>query len=314
MSNTSMRPPGRSLWFMLSYFILCFYYAGVSMMIYFVDYPGLSFVHENIHPVFEIFKHQLLLVYYVPAVLMVVSSIAFLLNAPKEFPKRVISASVILGAVSVATTFFVYGSAINHLSSTGFTAELQKQILPIGLYLQIIPIVCQLVLAFFLLNIYLKDAKPVGRWLFIIVFALTFYSMGTGYVEGFINYQWWGSVGKADWLPVRFSGSTARFLGVFLIPAFFPFLLIIPLIWLKPKAIPRSFTIIFWLAQLWIFIVTSIYFVPKIQLPLNNGYSLKLIEDLDKYDFILRGTAGLVLSFITGCMFIKIGKQKAKTI
>ncbi|CAN5885414.1 hypothetical protein BH11BAC4_BH11BAC4_23220 [soil metagenome] len=310
-NNFSKQRSNSTLWFMLCYFILCFYYFGVTMMVYMVDYPAISFVHENIEPVFEIFKQQLLFVCYIPAVLMVFSSIAFLLNAPKEFPRWCISASVMSGLVSVATTFFVYSSVIAQLPSRGFTPELQKQILPISLYLQIIPAACQVLLVFFLINIYLKDTKPVGRWLFIVVFILTFYTAGTGYVEGLVNYKFWGSVGNADWLPLRFSGSSARFMGTFLIPAFLPFLLIIPLIWLRPKPVPRYFTFIFFAAQLWIFIVTAVYFVPKIQLPLNNAYSLKLIEDLNKYDFILRGTAGLVLSFITAWMFVKIMKHKS---
>ncbi len=117
-------------------------------------------------------------------------------------------------------------------------------------------------------------------------------------------------VSFADWLHYRFSG--VKFYQTFLIPAFLPFLLIIPLIWLCPKAIPKWFTVIFLLVQVSTFISTSTYFVPKIQLPLNNSFSLKLIEDLNQYDFMLRGTAGWVLNFITGWMFLKIGQQKIK--
>jgi len=309
-NSFSMQHANRSLWSMLCYFILCFYYAGVTMMVYFIDYPALSFVHENIGQVFEIFKNKMWLVNYIPAVLMVASSIAFLLNAPKKFPRWSISASVILGMVSVATTFYTYSSAVSQLPATGFTPELQKQIFQIGFYLQIIPVACQLLLAFLLLNIYLKDRKPVGRWIFIIISGLTFYSTGTGYVESFVNYPFWGSVGAKDWLPLRFSGSEARFLGIFLIPAFLPSLLVIPLFWLRPKPIPVYFVIIFWLAQVWLFVVTAVYFVPKIQLPLNKGYSLKLIEDLNKYDFLLRGSVGLILFIITASMLVKILRQK----
>ena len=71
---------------------------------------------------------------------MVVSSIILLWKMPKEFPRWLISASVILELVSVATTFYVYNSVIAKLPATGFTPELQKQILPISLYLQIIHI------------------------------------------------------------------------------------------------------------------------------------------------------------------------------
>ena len=148
----------------------------------------------------------------------------------------------------------------------------------------------------------------MGKWLFILIFALNFYTLGSNAIEAGVNYAYWGAIGDADWLHYWFSGG--KFFQVFLIPAFLPFLLIIPMIWLRPRAIPRRFTVLFLLAEVSIFISTSTYFVPKIQLPLNHSFSLKLIEDLNQYDFMLRGTAGWVLNFISGWMFLKIGQQQ----
>lgn len=52
------------------------------------------------------------------------------------------------------------------------------------------------------------------------MFALLFYSSGTGGVDADLS--------PADWLPFRHTGSKAVFLGIFLVPAFLPILLKIP--------------------------------------------------------------------------------------
>lgn len=118
-----------------------------------------------------------------------------------------------------------------------------------------------------LLNSYEQNTRLVGKWLFIIIFALNFYTNGTNYVETVVNYSYWGSIGNKDWLAYRFSNG--KFYATYLLPAYLPLLFIVPMFWLRPKAIPKSFILIFLMAEIRIFITTAIYFVPKIQLPLQ---------------------------------------------
>ncbi len=52
--------------------------------------------------------------------------------------------------------------------------------------------------------------------------------------------------------------------------------------------------------------VTAVYFVPEIQLKLADGYSWALIEDLNTYDFPLRGIPFLIYLSAACYMFIKV--------
>lgn len=67
---------------------------------------------------------------------------------------------------------------------------------------------------------------------------------------------------------------------------------------------------IYWLSHLWIFVTTAVYFVPKIQLLMDNEFSTKLIDDLIKYDLLLRFPAILLLFFMAARMLESIGKRK----
>lgn len=277
-------------------------------MTHFVDYPALKNIHEHIQPVMDIFNNRMIIVCYVPAGLLLVSSIVFYWFNKDNFPSWTLLSSVLLTIISVGTTlFFIY--PIHHdLLTTGFTETVQSKLLPLSLNFQVITAILQVLIAFVLLNNYLKDTKVIGRWIFIIVFVLTFYSMGTAFVEMFVNYPHWASIGANDWHSYRFSGG--KFLEVFLIPNFFPFLLAIALFWLRPKGIPKLYVWIHWLCNLSIFITTAIYFVPKVQLPLNDKFSADIISDLIKNDLLLRFPAELLLFFIAGKMLYKIGQRK----
>jgi hypothetical protein len=299
-----------SIWALLFFFILCFYHFGNTMMVYFFDYASFPSIQENKVAVFTIFKDRMFFVNTIPSLLMVVSSVYLYIKNPPIISRSIIGVATLLGIFSVATTLLYVNPIHNSLISNGFTPEIEKQLLPIAFNFVLIPTILQMILVFYMLNIYTNKTKIFGRWLFILVFASLFYSKGTGSIEGLVNYRFWSAIGNTDWLPYRQSGSALRFFGTFLIPAFLPILLSIPLFWWRPKAFPRYFIAIYWLANIWMFVITAIYFVPKIQLPLDGAYSVKLIDDLRTYDFPLRGTVALFMEILLGWMFIKIGQEK----
>ena len=282
------------------------------MMIYFFDYASFSAIHENKTAVFQVFNDRMFFINTIPSILMVASSIYLYFKSPEIISRRIIGIATILGIISVATTLIFINPIHISLTSNGMTSEIEKQLLPIAFYFELIPAIFQMVLVFFMLNIYTNKTKYFGRWLFILVFASLFYSKGTGSIESFVNYPFWSVIGKTDWLGYRNSGSSLRFFGTFLIPAFLPILLSIPLFWWRPKAFPRYFIAIYWLANIWIFVITAIYFVPKIQLPLNDAYSTIAIDNLRTYDFPLRGTVVWLMEILLAWMFIKIGSQRLK--
>ncbi|MBC7845208.1 MAG: hypothetical protein H7Y10_01795 [Flavobacterium sp.] len=64
------------------------------------------------------------------------------------------------------------------------------------------------------------------------------------------------------------------------------------------------------ISLLWVFVITATYFVPDIQAKLTVGYSKLLIENLNTYDFPLRGIPDLIYMSTVCFMFMKIRLDK----
>lgn len=304
--NPGSTPSAKAPWLLLVYLILCFHHFGAVLMVHFFNYPGFRMIHEHVRPVFEIFNQRLVPFVYVPAGLFAVAALALWWQAPAGLPKGLLAASAALALVSVVATFGVAAPVYAGLPATGFTAAIASRLLPLGLGLQVLPAAGAALLALGLMNHYLHEARPVGRWLFIVVFALLFYSFGTSDVDASVDYAYWPAIGPADWLPYRHSGSIAIFLGIFLIPAFLPILLKIPLVWVRPPGLGKGLVLLSLAADVWVFYITATYFVPKIQLPLDKSYSLTLVEALLRNNFPLRGGVILVMYALMAWMFLKV--------
>lgn len=312
MENPNTLTKTKNVWVIVIYFILCFYCFGITLMNHYVEYISLSKIHQNIEPVMNIFKNRMILASYIPSVLLVFASIYLYRLHLNYFSKKLIITTILVSTLSTLALLIFILPIHNALPISGLTEAVQNELYPKSFNLQVIPGVVNVIIALLLLNSLLKETKSIPRIIFMLVVGLTFYAMGTSVVEAYINYPSWTKIAEADWLGYRFSGN--KFAEVFLFPNFLPLLLIIPLFWRRPSGIPKSYVITFLLAQLYIFIVTAIYFVPKIQIPLNTNYSLKLIEDLSKYDLIFRVPAILLLLYITVKMLMKTEKIKVKEI
>jgi len=299
----------KSLWTMLVYFVLCFYFFGVIMMVHFVGYPRFDKIQEHIQTAMEIFNHRLTLVCYIPAGLLLISSFALYWFSPKIFPRWTIISIIILTTISVVTTLFFIVPIHSTLPVSGFSETVQNKLTSISLYFQIIPLFATVILALTLLNKYLADTKPFAKWLFVFAFALIFYTAGTDYVETMVYYPMWSVVGEKDWFAFRHT-SGLYFFRVYLIPSYFPLILLIFLNWWRPKGIPRLLVLIALVCVLFILGVSAAYFIPKLQIKLNEGFSQKLIDDLNKNQFPLRGIPELIYFIVTAYMFIKIGQRK----
>lgn len=94
-----------------------------------------------------------------------------------------------------------------------------------------------------------------------------------------------------------------------LLPAYLPLFLCIAMFWRRPAGIPKWMVTVFLVAQLWILIVTAIYFVPNIQIPLDTTYSPAIIENLLRNEIPLRSSAELLIFFVTGGMLLKVGEE-----
>lgn len=122
------------------------------------------------------------------------------------------------------------------------------------------------------------------------MFALLRYSFGTGDVDPNADYADRPALSPADYLPHRHSGSLAVCAGMLLLPAFLPMLLNILLVWLHPVGLPKRWVPLSLAADAWVFFSTPTCFAPKIQLPLDEGLSMTLIEALLRKNLPLRGS------------------------
>lgn len=277
-------------------------------MTYFVSYPQMQKVTKNIHDYMQLFNYKMAFFCYVPAVLMIVSLLLLVAFYSKMFSRLTLWSSLGLALFSVLTTFFVIIPMHNELPSTGLDIVVSSKLFMRAIYFQIIPAAIQVIIAIGMIYKYMSGSSVIGRALFIAVFFLAIYSWGTLYIESLVGYPMWLLVDPSEWLATRKAVGLAipAFIWVFLIPLYLPLLLLIPMLWARPKGVSKYSISIFFVALLWVFIITAVYFVPDIQLKLTVGYSRELIEDLNKYDFLLRGIPDLVY-FITVCyMFLKI--------
>ncbi len=311
-TNLVTEKSNKKLWTVPLYFLLCMYFFGSIMMTHFVIYSHFDKVHDNFQTYMGVFNYKMIFFCYFPAILMIASSILLWFNSPKEFPRWTISASIILGFVSVATTFLVIIPLHKDLQMSGFSSTTYEHLLFISLTFQILPILFQVLIAVWLFSIYLKDTKPFTRWLFIIICLLNFYTQATGWTESFVAYPMWAEVSQSDWLTFRGGVKAIVFFAIFLIPAFSPMLLMPLLFWFRPKGIPKFLVALYVISFLWMFGITATYFVPDLQTPLDKMYSPKLIEELRRNDLLLRFPVGLIIFLLPSWMIVKVGQYKTR--
>lgn len=285
------------------------------MMTYFVSYPQLQKVTKNIDNYMQLFNDKMISFFYFPAVLMFLSLLLVNYYCSKMFSRAIRWSSLGLAALSLLTTFIAIVPIHNELPSLGLTPELSAKLLMYALYFQLIPVAIQVLIAIGMLHKYLKGTSSslIGIWLYIAVFCLSIYSWGTLYIESLVGYPMWLLVDPSEWLATREAVglNIPAFIWVFLILVYLPLILLIPMFWKRPNGVSKYSVAIMFITLLWVFIITAVYFVPDIQLKLGEGYSKILIEDLNKFDFPLRGVPDLIY-FITVCyMFLKINKLKA---
>lgn len=282
------------------------------MMTYFVSYPQLQKISKNIPDYMQLFNDKMLLFCYIPAALMIGSLALVVYSCSKMFSRVLLWSSLGFALLSVITTFFAIIPIHNQLPSLGLNGELNSRLLTIAMYFQVIPAAIQVVIALIMFNKYLNETKIIARILFIAVFFLTIYSWGTLYIESLVGYPMWRLIDPSDWLSTREAVglNIPAFIWIFLIPVYLPLLLLIPMYWKRPVGVSKYSVLIVFISLLWVFIITAVYFVPDIQLKLTAGYSKALIEDLNKYDFPLRGIPDLVYMLTVCYMFLAIKKLK----
>ena len=302
----------QSKWSFLIYSILTLYYFGAIILTYVVDYPTFQNVHEHFQSFMNLTVRIREIGFIPPAILMLLSAFSLLRFNQTDFPRWTIWASIGLAIISVITSLFVVFPIYLDMQSLGFNAETHQKLVTSSMSFQIIPTIIQCIILIGLLNIYFKETQPVRRWLFIVIFFLTFYTFGFAMFDT-TESPIWLSVGEKDWMAFRHSGTMgfAGFAVTYLLPGALPMFLMIPLFWLRPKSIPLYLPVIRFVLSLIILFVTATYFAPKIQFELDKRYSLSLMEDywLRNYG---RYSLGVISYILTAWMFLKIDRNKIK--
>ncbi len=214
--------------------------------------------------IMQLFHDKVLLFYYVPAILNIMSHILVLCFCSRFSFRVALWSSMAMGLLSVSTTLFVIIPIQNDLPTLGLTPEINSKLLMYALFFQVLPAALQVMIAIGILNNHLKGTTLIGRLLFMAVFFLSVYSLGTFYMESMVGYPMWLLIDPSDWLATReaIGLNIPAFVWVFLIPFYLPLPLLVPMLWKRPNGIPKYPVLMMLFSILWIFMVTAVYFVP----------------------------------------------------
>jgi hypothetical protein len=297
----------------LGYLILTFYYLGALAMIFALTYPPFKEVHENFKQHAIVFERYLIWVLYIPGVLMLLSAVALIFFRPACLPKWAIAGSAFLSLISVVTMFFGMVPLHHDWTTAGFDNLVFEQSKNITFAFQIIPSLLQALMAAGFMYVYLSDVQRTTRILFILLFILCFFPMGTIIVECHLNYALWATVAGNEWPAYRQAMDMPVFLAIFLIPFYLPIVLLIVIVCKKRAGLSRGLVMISLIALLYVFVISAAYFVPDIQFELDKYHSPKLLEELIRNEIWLRTPAELAYWATVAVMFWKFRPSAGKT-
>lgn len=288
------------------YLILTFYYLGALSMVFAVTYPPFAEVTENFKQHATVFEQYVIWVLYIPGLLMLLSAVVLLFNRASYLPKWAVICSVLLSLISVTTMFLCMLPLHQQWITKGFDSIIFEQAKSITFAFQLVPSILQALVAVSFIYNYLQGAKRITRIMFISLFVLCFFPMGTIMVECHLNYALWTTVGNNDWIDYRRLATDMRvFASIFLIPFYFPIILLGFLSFKKQNGFSRNLIVISLLALLYIFAISAAYFVPDLQFELEKYHSQELIQELIRNEIWMRTPIELVYWIIVAMMFWK---------
>jgi hypothetical protein len=163
----------------------------------------------------------------------------------------------------------------HHWTTAGFDSLVFEQSKNNTFAFQIVPSILAGLLAVCFMYRYLGGVERTTRIMFIALFVMCFFAMGTIIVECHLNYALWATVGSSDWLAYRQWLVMPVFLAIFLIPVYFPIVLLIVMANKKREGLSRGLVMISLISLLYVFIISAAYFVPDIQFELDKYHSQK---------------------------------------
>ena len=124
----------------------------------------------------------------------------------------------------------------------------------------------------------MKDSIFKTYGVFIITFALTFYTLGAGIIDNYVIYRTFPVVGENEFVAFR-AAFTPRIVAFLVVPLILRYIFSFLLLWLRPSAIRAWHVWLFIFFQTVAWISTIAVQLP-IQFELDKGKSAELIEKL----------------------------------
>ncbi len=149
--------------------------------------------------------------------------------------------------------------------------------------------------------------NKISTWVFSIYLLLTFYVLGGGMVTSLVGYRIWKLVGPNEFAKFHQADNTL-IVPVFVIFFFLSFVPQILLFWFRPAIIPR------WMVGLALFfnlimLISSITIQIPIQMKLDEGFSMELIDRLITTDLTFRVIPMILLAATNFMMLYKVVKH-----
>jgi len=140
---------------------------------------------------------------------------------------------------------------------------------------------------------------------FAVFVMMTFYGLGAGYLESFVNYPTWPIVGATDQWVAYHKALGARVIVVLAIPALVLTLgANVLLFFWRPAAVPR-WAVLAALIMLVVPVVSTMVIQIPIQIQLDRGYDQAALERLIVTSFWLRDLPGGVRAAFVGGLMIR---------
>lgn len=148
-------------------------------------------------------------------------------------------------------------------------------------------------------------------WVFVAFTILSFYSMGTEFLESFVNYPSWHIIGTSEvWIPYHES-LHSKIIPVLAIPTLLLQLIAnILLFFYRPPAVPRAAV---WacLVTLLILVLSSVLIEIPMQVKLDSGYTRELVDNLIFSDLWLRIAMTVIRCAIVTYLFYQVLSKSA---
>ena len=150
----------------------------------------------------------------------------------------------------------------------------------------------------------MTNRNKTSAIVFSVYILLAFYVFGGGIVNSLVAYRTWRAVG-ADEFPEFHHIDSTLIIPLFVVFFFLSFIPQILLFWFRPVVIPKGLV---WLALLFnlITLVSTLTIQIPIQVELDKGFSLELIERLISTDLIYRRIPMLLLAVINFIMLYRV--------